>query len=152
MSVVTRYWILDMFTFMLGSGPSVDCPSLQAGLIFILLAERQQDWISRVSHLTSARTGHTLITPQLTSLTSLTSHPLAETQLSWNCSYRKWPSNNNNHHYYVKPHPLPTKRNILGESHGTWDVSTQHLSTSAPVPRKQIMSNKTLLVMVMVMV
>ena len=28
-----------MFTFMLASGPSVDCPSLQAGLIFILLAD-----------------------------------------------------------------------------------------------------------------
>ena len=30
---------MEMFTFMLASGPSVDCPSLQAGLIFILLAD-----------------------------------------------------------------------------------------------------------------
>ena len=28
-----------LITFMLASGPSVDCPSLQAGLIFILLAD-----------------------------------------------------------------------------------------------------------------
>ena len=41
---VTAEWRLQrgememLITFMLASGPSVDCPSLQAGLIFILLA------------------------------------------------------------------------------------------------------------------
>ena len=79
---------LEVFTFMLGSGPSVDCPSLQAGLIFILLAERDQDCVvSPVSHLAPHHywTGHTLITPQ-----SSVSISHIETQLSTKCSFREW--------------------------------------------------------------